>query len=236
MSRSERLFTQVRQFRLYVVSRSRELDEQEADIQDMKGSERYNTLMAKIKSDRENLMREAREKYGAGTDAILAAMLKAAETKTPTEAPTTEALNMLQALKIRVDLDSPISRDELQGAVASFGDNPVIYNALKEIAKKNGVLLQPPKDKGINGSQAQDAVKALANNISGMFHLPKLGARKEWADAMYGNNHSAFNDSMGAIRAFRLDIDFRDTNDFLQTYTMLPPDQIEQFKNIIDAE
>lgn len=82
MSRSERLYNQVKQFRQYVIERSAALDEEEADLQDMKGSERYNKVSARIKNDREQLMKEAREKFAPETDVLLNAMLQAADFKT----------------------------------------------------------------------------------------------------------------------------------------------------------
>ena len=238
MSRSERLYNQVKQFRKYVIERSAALDEEEADLQDMKGSERYNKVSARIQSDRAQLMKEAREKFAPETDVLLHAMRQAADFKTTAAAPSEEALRLLQAFKLRLELDenAAISRDELQGAVAVMGDSETAFKALRQIAQKCGVIVTPQNSDKMTSLQAKEAVESLARNISASYHLPTVGNRKAWGDMMSGAQQSPFTTNTDSIRAWRIDVEPTSAADLIQSYTMLNDNAVSQFMEIIDSE
>ena len=238
MSRSERLYNQVKQFRKYVIERSAALDEEEADLQDMKGSERYNKVSARIQSDRAQLMKEAREKFAPETDVLLDAMRQAADFKTTAAAPSEEALRLLQAFKLRLELDenAAISRDELQGAVAVMGDSETAFKALRQIAQKCGVIVTPQNSDKMTSLQAKEAVESLARNISALYHLPTVGNRKAWGDMMSGAQQSPFTTNTDSIRAWRIDVEPTSAADLIQSYTMLNDNAVSQFMEIIDSE
>jgi len=239
MSRSERLYNQVKDFRKYVIERSAALDEEEADLQDMKGSERYNKVSARIKNDREQLMKEAREKFAPETDVLLNAMLQAADFKTTATAPSEEALRLLQAFKLRLELDESnpgISRDELQGAASVMGDSETAFKALRQIAQKCGVVITPQNSDKMTSLQAKEAVQSLAKNINTLYHLPRVGNRKAWGEMMSGSSNNILGDTMNAIRALRVDVEPNSVEDLLQSYTMLNDSGVKQLREILDKE
>lgn len=238
MSRSERLYNQVKQFRQYVIERSAALDEEEADLEGFKGSAKYNTIMARIQSDRAQLMKEAREKYAPETDVLLSAMRQAADFKTTAAAPSEEALRLLQAFKLRLELDenAAISRDELQGAVAVMGDSETAFKALRQIAQKCGVVLTPQNSDKMTSLQAREAIESLAKNINALYHLPAVGNRKAWANMMSGAEQSPFAATMDSIRAWRIDVEPKSAEDLIQSYTMLDDNAVKQLIEVIDSE
>lgn len=239
MSRSERLYNQVKQFRQYVIEKSKALDDEERDLDGFKGSEKYNKVMARIQSDREQLMKDARQKYAPETDVILEAMAKAADFKTASAAPSEEALRLLQAFKLRLELDESnpgISRDELQGAVSVMGDSETAFKALRQIAQKCGVIITPQNSDKMTALQAREAVESLAKSINTLYHLPKLGNRKEWANMMSGAMVSPFSSRMDSIRAWRYDVELNSPDDMIQSYTMLDDNGTKQLREIIDKE
>ena len=238
MSRSERLYNQVKDFRKYVIERSKALDDEEADLEGFKGSEKYNKIMARIQNDRAQLMKEAREKYGAETDVLLAAMRQAADFKTTAAAPSEEALRLLQAFKLRLELDenAAISRDELQSAVSVMGDSETAFKALRQIAQKCGVMITPQNSDKMTSLQAKEAVESLAKNVNALYHLPTVGNRKAWANMMSGAEQSPFTTTMDSIRAWRIDVEPNSAEDLLQSYTMLNDGAVKQLREILDKE
>lgn len=238
MSRSERLYNQVKQFRQYVIEKSAALDEEEADLQDMKGSERYNKVSARIQSDRAQLMKEAREKFAPETDVLLSAMRQAADFKTTATAPSEEALRLLQAFKLRLELDenAAISRDELQSAVGVMGDSETAFKALRQIAQKCGVVITPQNSDKMTSLQAKEAVESLAKNVNALYHLPTVGNRKAWANMMSGAEQSPFTTTTDSIRAWRIDVEPNSADDLIQSYTMLNDSGVKQLREIIDSE
>lgn len=238
MSRSERLYEQVKDFRKYVIERSKALDDEEADLEGFKGSEKYNKIMARIQSDREQLMKEAREKYAPETDIILSAMRQAADFKTTATAPSEEALRLLQAFKLRLELDenAAISREELQGAVSVMGDSETAFKALRQIAQKCGVVITPQNSDKMTSLQAKEAVESLAKNVNALYHLPTVGNRKAWANMMSGAEQSPFTTTTDSIRAWRIDVEPNSVEDLLQSYTMLNDSGVQQLREILDKE
>ena len=167
-------------------------------------------IRARIQSDRAQLMKEAREKFGPETDVLLNAMLQAADFKTTATAPSEEALRLLQAFKLRLELDenAAISREELQGAVSVMGDSETAFKALRQIAQKCGVVITPQNSDKMTSLQAKEAVESLAKNVNALYHLPTVGN----------------------------DVEPNSVEDLIQSYTMLNDSGVKQLREIIDAE
>lgn len=238
MTRTERLYQIVKDFRAEVLAKDKELTEREKALSDLKGSPRYHKIIAQIENERADNIDSVRDKLAPETDVLMHKCLEATAKTVPTEAPTEEALRTLEVLKLRSELahknGEAVPSEEIHNAVKAMGDNPTALEALRSIATENGVMLLTPSKKGITQAQAQEAVKLMARSINTIYHLPKLGIREEYGKMMNGYESDITNGH--ASDAYRLDMDFNSEDEFLQGMTFVSAENIPQLKEILNQE
>ena len=78
--------------------------------------------------------KELADSHRAKANEILERELKAVNDKL-TEAPSTEAVNSMQLLKMR----DRVTLDEINGLMIRYGDNNQIYDTLKDVARQHGI-------------------------------------------------------------------------------------------------
>lgn len=241
--RTERLFTITQTYRNRIKEKENELRQREKEIEDLKGSPRYRKVAAQIEAERAQIIADNRDNFKSEIDLILQGMLDAAKKAVPVSAPSQEALRTLEALKLRDEIasdphgsnqDNRIPASEFNAAVPIVKDNPTALGALRMLAAKHGVTLLVPKPKGLTQDQAIEAVQVLARSMGTLLHLPKIGYRKEYAEM--GNGH--IDDITGghAYDAYRVDEDFKSENDFISGMAFVAPEDVEQFKSIVNQD
>lgn len=238
MTRTERLYQIIKNFRAEVLAKDKELKEREKALEDLKGSPRYNKIIAQIETERAANINSLRDKLAPETDVLMHKCFEATAKTIPTEPPTEEALRTLEVLKLRSELakrnGQAVPSEELHNAVKAMGDNPTALEALRSIATENGVMLLTPSKKGVTQAQAQEAVKLMARSINTLYHLPKLGIREDYGLMMNGYKNDITNGH--ASDAWRLDMDFNSEDEFLRGMTFVSAENIPQLKEILNQE
>ena len=243
--RSTRLFELAKAFRAECIAKEKELSAREKDLDELRGSARYDKVKAEIIAEREKSIQDARNKVAAETDALLSACLERAQRSRPIAAPTTDAINTLNLLELRLKQNENkavgsfgnvggtklLSSQELNAAIPLMNGNPIALEALKNIAIRSGVILRMPATKEMTNSQAEEAVKTMARSLNSLYHLPKVGVRQEYAAQISGQ---AMNSN--AIQAWRIDQDFSSESDFIQSMAFIGADAVADFTSIINQK
>lgn len=247
MTRTERLYQLAKKFYYSFAEKQHEIDEREKEIEDLKGSPRYNRLKAQIDEERAKLCKECRDEVGDETDLILRNMLTAAERAKPMEAPTAEMLNTLQLFEMRyrqyedakkpggsTNGINPLTSSELHAAVPLMKGNPTALKALKNIAHKSGILLTGAEPKGLTENEAVEMVKTAARSMATLYHLPKVNNRREWAEMAHGHIEDITNGK--AWEFYRMDSDITSEDEFIKGITFVDDANLAELKATLNQE
>ncbi len=154
-----------------------------AEYEKYRGSIGYENARREFEQARADGVEAARKEYGPRLRAIITDMEKVYASK-PMRAPTTEQLNLLQALKLRTS----ISRDELRRAAITLGDCPAALEGLREIGKNLGVPTGIPQE----NDTVSENLETLNKRTAQMLSLNKVDDRRKHANGLLSDNLDLF--------------------------------------------
>lgn len=154
-----------------------------AEYEKYKGSIGYETARKEFEQARADGVETARKEYGLRLRAIIEDMKKTYASK-PMRAPTTEQLNLLQALKLRTS----ISRDELRRAAITLRDCPAALEGLREIGRSLGVTTGIPQE----NDTVSENLETLNKRTAQMLSLNKVDDRRKHANGLLSDNLDLF--------------------------------------------
>ena len=239
MTRTEKLYELVKNHRAEFLEKQKELDKKEKELEPLKGSQKYDEAMKEIRSEREKLVKQLRDKYGSQVDIILAVINKnVKENGVPMEPPTEEALRTLQLLKMRQEATpGQLYASEFESAVPVMGGNATALKLLQDLALKSNVTLLIKPEAKLTSEDFQRAVEGIAQGLKITFHLPRLDNKSAYSQAMY--NGQEFADINAQIRnsdGFKYDNSYNSVDELIGSLTFLQGDALNQFKAIADKE
>lgn len=239
MTRTEKLYNLVKEHRAEFLEKQEELDNKEKHLEPLRGSQKYDEAMKKIRSERVNLVKQLREKYGSQVDIILAIINKnVKENGAPMEPPTEEALRTLQLLKMRQE-ESPgkLYNTEFESAIPVMGGNATALKLLQDLALKSNVTLLIKPEAKLTSEDFQRAVEGIAQGLQIIFNLPRLNNKAAYGQALYnGIEYADINAQIRNTDGLKYDNSYNSTDEFLSNMTFLQGDALNQFKAIADKE
>lgn len=183
-------------------------DTEMVKIEQYEGSKGYEEEKAKKEKARDEEISRLQDEYKVNFANIIKGMRESASTRGMIP-PTTEQLNLIQALKMR----SKVTRDELQQAGNTLKDNPVCLSILDEIARDNEIL-------GVHygaesTSSIHEHIDALADSAKRLCSLKKCDSRKELHTSPHDPQHTP---GMRDLYTFRIDRDTENVRDAMELY------------------
>ena len=177
-------------------------------IEQYAGSKGYAKEKAKLEKSRDEEISRLQNEYRVKFDSILKGMRESASTRCMIP-PTTEQLNLIQALKLR----SKVTRDELQQAGNTLKDNPVCLSILDEIARDNEFI---GMHYGAESTASiHEHIDALADSAKRLCSLKKCDSRKELHTSPYDPQHTP---GISNLYTFRIDRDTESIRDAMELY------------------
>ena len=185
-----------------------EYDKKMQSLEQYKGSKGYEDDKAKADKERDDAISRLQAEYKVKFKNILDGMRESAATRCMIP-PTTEQLNLIQALKLR----SKVTRDELQQAGNTLKDNPVCLSILDEIARDNEIV-------GVHyGAEStasiHEHIDALADSAKRICSLKKCDSRRELHTSPHDPQHTP---GMRDLYTFRIDRDTEGIRDAMELY------------------
>ena len=239
MTRTEKLYNLVKEHRAEFLEKQEELDKKEKELEPLKGSQKYDEEMKEIRSEREKLVKQLRDKYGSQVKIILALINENVKKNVvPMDPPTEEALRTLQLLKMRQETTpGQLYASEFNSAVPVMGGNATALKLLQDLAQKSGVNLLIKTEKKLNNTDFERAVEGIAKGLKITFNLPRLNNKAAYGQALYNRTEYAdINTQIRNVDGFKYDNSYNSTDDFLSNMTFLQGDALNQFKAIADKE
>ena len=155
MTNTTRYFDAYKQHRAWVSGAVDKFNRECERLKRYKGSKGYDEEMGKAREERDKTIADAVAATARAFDEVLADMSDKV-TSAPLDPPSTDALNLVTALRMREKL----SLNELERAAEQVGDNDVCLSLVMELAKKHGHVLTGRKY-GSATHKAREAVEEL---------------------------------------------------------------------------
>lgn len=185
MTNTQKYYEAVREWRKGMREVEAAYQQKLKELEPYKGSEGYRKAMAELDKVRSDAVETARKEYRGRFKAIIGDMKNTYANK-PMKAPTTEQLNLLQALKLR----STVSRDEMRRAANTMKDCPAALNALCEIGKNLGVPVGVTQE--IGGDAVASSLRTLESRTAKMLSLNKVDDRRTHANGFLSDSYDLF--------------------------------------------
>ena len=180
MTNSEWFFTIAEEFQAKRKAIADECESRLAELEAHRGSAYFTEETKAAREKQDEKLAALKAAYSSRFSAVLKAMSKAAENK-GVIAPTTEELNIIQALKMREN----ITAAELDSAAVTLRNNPMCLAVLQEIAQKAGIArgyANYTENKEMPAAAAETTIKALVTGVRDFLESDTTKASRLYAE------------------------------------------------------
>lgn len=193
-------------------------------LERFKGSAGYDEEMRKITQKYKEDIKALQDEYRPGLYTVLGGMMDEVG-KRPIKAPTTDAVNLLNVLKMK----KKVTLEDCQRTAASVKDNPIALSIITEIAHDHGILRSfEDMCSEMSSQTASDIVKSLRSSLDDFLEYSTTRASR-----IAKNHHEQF---YGASSPLTKRPIFNDKNGCFYEIGGLKGDALKAFSDIVDGE